>query len=134
MTTRILLLSMRRPGLLGAAFVLCSAVIAYTLVERPNPFDKATFDAQRWLASTSNEGDAACYRGEMAEDIRHSMLSKGMTQAAVAQVLGEPDGYSTEREYQYVLGLCSGIGMDYDNLHVYFDASGRLIDSKILQH
>lgn len=79
MTTRILLLSMRRPGLLGAAFVLCSAVIAYTLVERPNPFDKATFDAQRWLASTSNEGDAACYRGEMAEDIRHSVLSKGMT-------------------------------------------------------
>ncbi|RRW39521.1 outer membrane protein assembly factor BamE [Pseudomonas luteola] len=127
-------MSMQRPGLLGAAVVVCSAVIAYTLVERPNPFDNATFDAQRWLATTNNIQDGNCYRGEMAEDIRHTVLSRGMTQAAVAQVLGEPDSYSTEREYQYVLGLCSGIGMDYDNLHVYFDTSGRLVDSKILQH
>lgn len=69
----------------------------------------------------------------MANDVRNLLLRKGMTKFEVGQLLGKPDDESS-LEYQYVLGLCSGMGWDYDNLHIYFDSEGKLIDTAIIQH
>jgi len=46
--------------------------------------------------------------------------------------LGLPDS-ETNSEYQYILGMCSGLQMDYDVLHVYFE-NGRISDAKVYQH
>lgn len=69
----------------------------------------------------------------MAHDIR-SLLSEKMSREDVVRLLGKPDGHHTDQEYQYVLGMCSGFLIDYDNLHVYFDSKGFFSNASIIQH
>lgn len=69
----------------------------------------------------------------MANDIRNLLLRKGMTKLEVEQRLGKPD-HESSLKYQYVLGMCSGLGLDYDTLDIYFDSEGKLIDTAISQH
>lgn len=87
-----------------------------------------------WHAPTTNETNSTCYRGGMAHDIRQRLLNQGMSRADVVRLLGEPDGHSTMHEYRYVLGMCSGFLMDYDDLHVYFNNDGNLSHAEIIQH
>lgn len=74
-----------------------------------------------------------CYRGGMADDIKNLLLRKGMTKLELEQQLGKTD-YEFPLKYQYVLGMCSGLGLDYDTLDIYFDSEGKLIDTAISQH
>ncbi|MBU1619780.1 MAG: outer membrane protein assembly factor BamE [Gammaproteobacteria bacterium] len=69
----------------------------------------------------------------MANDIQ-GLLSKKMTENDVAALLGEPSAQFTKQEYQYSLGMCSGLGIDYDYLHIYFDEQGNFSQAKITQH
>ncbi len=96
-------------------------------------FSASTSDASAWLAVQTNKTESTCYRGGMANDVKNRLLAKGMSQLDVQNFLGVPDSHSSF-EYQYVLGMCSGIGVDYDNLHVYFDEQGRLTRTLIAQH
>ena len=97
-------------------------------------FTTARFDSAVWLAPQTSETDTTCHRGHMAADIKERVLKREMTREDVERVLGKPDGYSTAGEYQYILGMCSGLLMDYDNLHVYFDSDGKYERAAIVQH
>lgn len=97
-------------------------------------FGTETFDKDAWQATRTNEEDFTCYRGGMAKDIRDNLLSSKTTKEDVVALLGNPDGNVTRQEYQYVLGMCSGFGFDYDNLHIYFDDQGRFSQATIIQH
>jgi hypothetical protein len=70
----------------------------------------------------------------MAADIKDRLLTPNLTNVDVEGLLGKPDGLSTPHEYQYILGMCSGFGMDYDNLHIYFNDAGRVERAEIFQH
>jgi hypothetical protein len=97
-------------------------------------FGAEVFEKETWHATTTNEEDATCYRGGMAKDIIDKVLSSSMNNEDVAILLGAPARNSTNQEYQYALGMCSGFGFDYDNLHIYFDEQGRFSRAKIIQH
>ena len=97
-------------------------------------FGTLHFDERGWTASISNAEDANCFRGGMAKDLRDNVLSSKMAKEEVIDLLGRPSGSFTKQEYQYLLGMCSGFGMDYDNLHVYFDEQGKFSHAKIMQH
>lgn len=97
-------------------------------------FTISRFDPEAWYAPQTNITDSTCYRGGMAADIRDRLLKPGMTHQDVERLLGKPDGHTTPAEYQYILGMCSGFMMDYDNLHIYFDRSGRYERAAIIQH
>jgi hypothetical protein len=97
-------------------------------------FRTDSFDAKVWFEPQSNKSENLCYRGGMAGDIKDRLLTRDMLREDVVRLLGQPDGHSTEQEYEYFLGLCSGFQIDYDILHVYFDASGHYSQSRILQH
>ena len=92
------------------------------------------FAKEAWNATIRDGDDLTCYRGGMAKDIRDNILSNKMTKEDVVALLGKPDGNIFAQEYQYVLGMCSGLGFDYDNLHVYFDEQDRFAHAEISQH
>ncbi|KFX71087.1 hypothetical protein TMS3_0103860 [Pseudomonas taeanensis MS-3] len=69
----------------------------------------------------------------MANDIQ-GLLSNKMTENDVAVLLGEPSEQFTKQEYQYSLGMCSGLGIDYDYLQIYFDEQGHFYQAKITRH
>ncbi|HER19703.1 MAG TPA: hypothetical protein ENO14_01505 [Chromatiales bacterium] len=96
-------------------------------------FSTQTFDSSRWHAPISDERDVTCYRGGMANYIREHLLKVGESKQFVEKLLGKPD-FVTESEYRYILGMCSGLGLDYDDLHVYFDGDGRITHAAIIQH
>lgn len=96
-------------------------------------FASARFDRNLWLAQPVDVAETSCYRGGMANDIKSRLLSPGMSADAVVALLGRPDAEAA-REYRYVLGMCSGLGFDYDDLHIYFDARGGYSHAAIIQH
>lgn len=96
-------------------------------------FASARFDRNLWLAQPADMAETSCYRGGMANDIKSRLLSPGMSADAVVALLGQPDAEAA-REYRYVLGMCSGLGFDYDDLHIYFDARGGYSHAAIIQH
>ena len=71
----------------------------------------------------------------MAHDIKTNVLRVGLTHAEVEKLLGQPDQIKAESEmYEYVLGMCSGLRIDYDTLDVHFDSGGRLTKVQVVQH
>ena len=96
-------------------------------------FSHQSFDTKKWNIPLTKELDSTCYRGGMAIDIRDRLLKKGESKEFVENLLGKPD-HIQENEYSYVLGMCSGFGFDYDNLHIYFNKQDKIIYSKIRQH
>lgn len=96
-------------------------------------FSSEDFDPEKWRAPTTDAMDGTCYRGGMAEDVRGRLLVPGTSREEVERVLGRPD-FKGPSEYRYVLGMCSGLGIDYDDLHVFFDDAGGVTHSSIIQH
>lgn len=113
--------------------LVSSSLLVYWLLH-VDPFGETRFDSAAWQKHVTDETDSTCYRGGMAHDIRDRLLKQGMFRSEVLELLGKADGYSSENEYQYVLGMCSGFRMDYDVLHIYFDSTGRLTKAQIVQH
>lgn len=122
-------------AVLGAVLAVFSGLLVLVMWHMSSGvFATDYFEREAWVANTINGDDSRCYRGGMANDIRDNVLSRKMSQEDVSALLGKPDGRVTAQEYQYVLGMCSGFGVDYDVLHVYFDAQGSFISAKIVQH
>lgn len=96
-------------------------------------FSTSKFNSSAWFVPVTNNTETSCYRGGMARDIKNRLLKQGMSSSEVERLLGRPDSKS-ENEYRYVLGMCSGLGWDYDDLHVYFDKQGRVESAAIIQH
>lgn len=116
--------------LLLLAAVLLGAFIWWSSV---GVFSTDKFDTVTWHAPVSDAQDVSCYRGGMAIDIRDRLLKLGESKQFVENLLGRPD-FAAEGEYRYILGMCSGLGWDYDDLHVYFDKQGRITHATIIQH
>lgn len=118
-----------------AVLVIFFALYSFAFWHRSSGiFGAEIFEKETWHATTTNEEDATCYRGGMAKDIIDNVLSSSMNKEEVAILLGAPASNSTNQEYQYILGMCSGFGFDYDNLHIYFDEQGHFSQAKIIQH
>ncbi|MGD9889152.1 MAG: hypothetical protein AB7S56_07815 [Halothiobacillaceae bacterium] len=118
-----------------AAFLFISGVLlgAFVWWSSVGVFSTEKFNHSKWLAPVSDAQDVTCYRGGMAIDIRHRLLVHEQTKQFVKSLLGKPD-FESETEYRYILGMCSGIGMDYDDLHIYFDNQGKITGTEIIQH
>jgi hypothetical protein len=97
-------------------------------------FASEKFEKEAWHTTTTNDEDSTCYRGAMAKDIRDNLLSNTTTKEDVNILLGAPESNFTNSEYKYALGMCSGLGFDYDYLHIYFDEQGHFSHAKIIQH
>jgi len=81
----------------------------------------------------TNESVSHCYRGGMAKHVKEQVLRPGLKREKVLRILGQPD-FEKPDEVHYVLGMCSGLRIDFDGLHVYFDSTGELERVAILQH
>lgn len=121
-------------GLAAVAIVLILFTVLGIWWIHDGVFRSDRFNAQSWSRPRTNAEDSTCYRGGMAADIKNRLVTPSMTNVDVERLLGQPDGVSNPREYQYILGMCSGFRMDYDILHIYFNQAGRVERAKIIQH
>lgn len=96
-------------------------------------FSSDDFDPATWRQSVPEKLETSCWRGGMARDIQRRIVRPGMSRADVIAALGTPDGQRPE-EFSYVLGMCSGIRIDYDDLHVRFNERGEVAQVLIIQH
>jgi hypothetical protein len=117
--------------LLAILFIVCTAW-AYWLF-MGGVFSTSRFDPSAWNAKQTNETDTTCFRGGMANDIKSRVLKGGFSREAVKGLLGEPDA-DKPTKFEYMLGMCSGLRIDFDSLNVYFNESGKLTGATIVQH
>jgi hypothetical protein len=139
--------------LLGAAiFVPLAAVIVFIVIDlvprgvHSAAFYGATFDKARWHAAHQGKTQqeigkklAQCIRGAMYGDLRARHLKRGMTKAAVIELIGKPDFGSTGKRdgnvcERWNLGFCSGFKIDLDSLNVCFDKGDAVSHVFRLQH
>lgn len=73
-----------------------------------------------------------CYRGDMTGDVSDRILSVGMDEGRVVNLLGLPHRVVGD-EYEYPLGSCSLYGSDMDILHVKI-VEKKLVSSRIISH
>lgn len=116
----------------GLVIFIFLAICIFKWWASTGTFSTSKYDPEAWFKKQTNESVTSCYRGSMAFDIRDNLLVKGMSKEKVFSLLGEPDS-SNESEYQYVLGMCSGLRIDFDVLHVYFK-DGALANAEVYQH
>lgn len=102
-------------------------IIGYQGIER--------FDPEIWFVRVTNEIDATCYRGAVANDLCNRLITKNMTKQEVVDLLGEPGRFSingTKYEMDYSLGFCSMA--DYNSLIIQLDNSERVANVHTRQH
>lgn len=117
------------------AMILASGFLAWQYwLYKGGIFRTSYFNKGIWTslnkAGTSN---SSCYRGGMAHDIKTNVLHVGLARANVEQLLGAPDIVKDET-YEYFLGMCSGLRIDFDTLDVQFDSEGRVLKVEVVQH
>lgn len=123
-------------AVLGVVLASVGVVVWYTHTLYPflnAPFADRRFDRQLWLAQHEST-DPDNPRGQMADDLRQRHLSPGMARERVLELLGEPDFEKTPAVFKYNLGAWSGFRIDYDSLDVHFDGTGRLTETRVVQH
>ncbi len=98
------------------------------------PLSSEKFNKDAWQRTIADKESSTCYRGNMAKDIVKNHLSAEMKQQEIIALLGTPDTDKGAGEIRYILGMCSGLGFDYDALHIYFKKSGEFSHAKIYQH
>ena len=121
---------------IGILVVAVVGIISLIILSYPiwhNPFNDRTFDEEIWHAY-HNSLDSGNPRGNMADDLRKNHLRRGMAKEQVIELLGEPESEKSSQLLEYNLGMWSGMGFDYDTLDIYFDSSGRLTETRIVQH
>jgi outer membrane protein assembly factor BamE (lipoprotein component of BamABCDE complex) len=96
-------------------------------------FATAVFEPSVWHTKQTNETDATCFRGGMANDVKNKVLKPGLSREAVKSLLGQPDS-ERPTKFEYSLGMCSGLRIDFDSLNVYFNENGVVASVAIVQH
>ncbi|PKO46018.1 MAG: hypothetical protein CVU29_07505 [Betaproteobacteria bacterium HGW-Betaproteobacteria-22] len=114
-----------------ALFTLILTIVFFTwwVFKEPIVFGSAKFDQISWIklaSTTQNE----CKRGDMAYDLQRNILVKGVRREAVTALLGRP-ALEMDNAIEYDLGKCMHV---YHGLLVFFDAQGRLVNSRISSH
>ena len=115
-------------GLLAVVF----AVWQYWLF-KGGIFRTSSFNEVEWRALSKRTTDSSCYRGGMAHDIKTNILHAGLLKIEVEKLLGAPDSNRAD-VHEYLLGMCSGLRIDFDTLDVHFDSEGRLSKVQVVQH
>jgi hypothetical protein len=69
----------------------------------------------------------------MANDIKTNVLRVSQSRSEVEKLLGKPDA-KRGAVYEYGLGMCSGLRVDFDTLDVHFSPEGTLTSVFIIQH
>lgn len=96
-------------------------------------FSHQTFSKEEWLALQTNTTESTCYRGGMAMYIKSFLLKNTMSKTDVISLLGAPD-LEKPNQVEYTLGMCSGLGWDYDGLIISFNKNDKLTNATIVQH
>ena len=119
---------------LAAATCLVLALLGWQLwLFQGGIFKTTRFDATEWRSANRGTSDSSCYRGGMAHDLRSRVLRKEQSQNEVKALLGEPDNVKTTH-FEYFLGMCSRLRIDFDTLDVHFSTEGKLVNIAIVQH
>ena len=119
---------------LAAVVSLVLALLCWQIwVFLEGPFRTTRFDAIEWRNAKKTPDDWSCYRGGMAHDIGSRLLRNGQSQTEVKALLGEPDRFKATH-FEYVLGMCSGLRIDFDTLDVHFSTDGKLVRIATVQH
>jgi hypothetical protein len=105
------------------------------------------FDQKQWRAARNWNPNNV--RGKMVRRLLHDYQLKGMTRKEAIALLGQPDGadgslsdsqkfsdaaINKARTLYWVLGMWSGMRMDYDTLDLEFEERGRVVNWAIVQH
>ena len=96
-------------------------------------FKTSSFNEQEWKVLNRKTDDSSCYRGGMAHDIRAKILRVGQSSNEVESILGKPDSIKGS-VHEYLLGMCSGLRIDFDTLDVHFNTAGKLTSVHVVQH
>ena len=112
-----------------------------------SPFRGETFEQTKWELEGSCQGlsdwectqkEASCPRGGMVRDLtRNYLIPESVSRDDVYALLGR-----TERTVEiygqscvaYTLGMCSGLGIDYDSLYVCFDSNNKISSTGHVQN
>lgn len=127
-------------GMFAALGLAASGLFYAWYAWEEGPFGVSNFDQAQWMAAphrsyrTEYERETACERAGMVRDLQRRYLRPGMTREQVVALLGAPDGAPQEGCIAYVLGMCSGFGIDYDDLRICFTPDGGLIKSLTVQN
>ena len=122
---------------------LTALAVAIVWLLRGTPLRGAEFTPQAWhdawRCSGLGQEDCArrraeCHRGPMLQSLLAGPLSQpNLDRESVATLLGAPNGHSMINDSGrmrscdiWLLGVCSGIGIDEDALYVCFDPDGTL--------
>ncbi len=111
------------------------------------PFMGERFTPKKWREGGSCAGlsdakcaekESNCPRGRMVYDLTEIHLVVGETsRLEVEYLLGAPDRlFRRDRQQclRYHVGMCSGLGIDYDSLFVCFDDTGLVSSAGHQQH
>ncbi|MBO9408694.1 hypothetical protein J7399_14755 [Shimia sp. R9_1] len=122
-------------------------ILGLIWVMHVSPFRGDEFEVSAWEEAGSCKGlsdlqcmekEASCPRGGMVDDLTTSYLVPGqMTRDQVTAMLG-PSTYKIKIDGiacpAYSLGMCSGLGIDYDSLFVCFGVDDRVSSTGHVQH
>lgn len=112
-----------------------------------SPFRGETFEQGKWELQGSCQGlsdwecvqkEASCPRGGMVRDLaRNYLIPETVSRDEVYALLGRTKGtvkINGQSCIAYTLGMCSGLGIDYDSLYVCFDSNDRISSAGHVQH
>lgn len=134
--------------IIGVACALIGATILVSLWGLHfKPFRGESFEVEAWREAVScnamsdwecEEKFSTCPRGKMVSDLISNHIEEGKTQRSeMFSLVGEPD-YPINIEGRicagFRLGMCSGLGLDYDSLFVCFDGAGVVDAAGHIQH
>ena len=111
------------------------------------PFRGQSFDPEEWADAGSCVGlsdwkcvekEASCPRGPMIRDLLRTHLLIGETERSTATALLGAMEYEVDIQGRscdaYSLGMCSGLGIDYDALYVCYAEDGTISSTGHIQH
>lgn len=136
---------LRCVGLLAVSFG--SIIIFAVWSMHVSPFKGDKFEVLQWEIAGNCQGlsdwecvekEASCPRGGMVRDLtqNHLILETTSREEAIA-LLGEHErtiDINGESCAAYSLGMCSGIGIDYDSLYVCYNAENKITATGHVQH
>ena len=127
----------RRLGLAAVGVLLAVAGAAYWVGTHwpPLPWSAAgwgarPFSSADWWAAKGTPGDT---RATMLRSLLRSRPLVGKTPAEIVALLGPPDSSGGDW-CEYVLGMRSGFGIDYDGLILEFGPDDRVRRWQVVQH
>jgi hypothetical protein len=98
------------------------------------PFMGVTFNKVKWddadrCSSREEciEKEISCIRGPMYLSLKRNYLQVGKSEEEVVRLLGSGTvNRANSSCTDYDLGMCSGLGIDYDWLHICFDQDKKI--------